>query len=165
MPKENFLDLDRHVVGHVAVERRPRSGKPPPQPPIPPNSAIATCRAISQPIIQSRATVNKSSMLALGRRLFGWSRSRWWSRKARKPRVRFSECVFLYLSNIDNPYSNPTEILYTIAPNVAFGALHPITTKLFAEFCPPRNSKFCKGAALPPSTTETQWREEICSPG
>ena len=89
--------------------------------------------------------MNKSSMLALGRRLFGWSRSRWWSRKARKPRVRFSECVFLYLSNIDNPYSNPTEILYTIAPNVAFGALHPITTKLFAEFCPPRNPKFCKG--------------------
>ena len=46
-------------------------------PPIPSNSTTATCRAISQPIIQSRATANKSSMLALDRRLFGWSRSRW----------------------------------------------------------------------------------------
>ena len=59
----------------LTVERRPRSGKPPP-PPIPSNSTTATCRATSQPIIQSRATANKSSMLALDRRLFGWSKAR-----------------------------------------------------------------------------------------
>ena len=67
-----FLSLSFFLC--FSLRLRPPSSPPPT---IPSNSTTATCRAISQPIIQSRATANKSSMLALDRRLFGWSRSRW----------------------------------------------------------------------------------------
>ena len=43
--------------------------------------------------------------------------------KTKSPDVQPNASILLNLSNIDNPFSNPTGILYTIAPDVAFGAL------------------------------------------
>ena len=43
--------------------------------------------------------------------------------KTKSPDVQPNASILLNLSNIDNPFSNPTGILYTIAPDVGFGAL------------------------------------------
>ena len=43
--------------------------------------------------------------------------------KKLSPDVQPNHTILLNISNIDNPYASPTGILYSIAPDVAFGAL------------------------------------------